>query len=311
LALGRSLNSQLAAPRAIRPCQSQQSPVLSVVSFSEICLDTTLLIALFTAAHSSHRGLEHGKGRLGLVDVKLYHSWALIGGAPHKSSKASEPGTNECPLHPSTIRLSKYNNQSRHTCPFRGPTTILIASAGAPLSRSSPFPPPREPPLLPPTNIYIFLSRYPYHFSLHTTDLIPPFRFVARETAGPNPSPVLHGPLLTRLWYRKHNAIGCKLNLSLSLPRGGSRIGYDAMICTTTMRRHALLLIALAHSTHFLGPRCGAIAMMLFLSHPLVLVGTRALTPLTHNTPRYDISKSLLCQWAAKPLMITAFLCAM
>ena len=32
---------------------------------------------------------------------------------------------------------------------------------------------------------------------------------------------------------------------------------------------HAFLLTALAHSTHFLGPRCGAIAMMLFLIPPL------------------------------------------
>jgi hypothetical protein len=85
----------------------------------------------------------------------------------------------------------------------------------------------------------------------------------SRDRPHQNSSPVVHGLLLTRLWYHKHSAIGCKLNLSLSLPRG-SRIGYDAMICTMTMRRHALLLIALAHSTHFLGPRCGAIAMMLF-----------------------------------------------
>ena len=86
--------SQLAPPSdSPNKPLSQQSPVLSVVSFSEICLDTTptsSLIALFTA----HRGLELGKGRPDLVDVKLIHPWAPIVGAPHKSSKASESGTN-------------------------------------------------------------------------------------------------------------------------------------------------------------------------------------------------------------------------
>jgi hypothetical protein len=126
-----------------------------------------------------------------------------------------------------------------------------------------------EPTLLSPYNIFSLIE-IPVPFSLHTTDLIPPLRFVAPETGHQNLSPVLHGSLLTRLRCRKHNAIGSKLNLSLSLPRG-SRIGYDAMTCTTSMRRHALLLIALAHSTHFVAPRCGAIAMMLFFSsHPLV-----------------------------------------
>jgi hypothetical protein len=56
------------------------------------------------------------------------------------------------------------------------------------------------------------------------------------------------------------------------------------------MRPHALLLIA--HST--LKPRCGAIAMVLFYIPPLI-VGTRALTGLTHNTPRYDIYPNNLC----------------
>jgi hypothetical protein len=171
------------------------------------------------------------------------------------------------PLHPSTIRLSKYNNQSRHTCPFRPNHNLdrfgWRSHEGRRLLvlRAS---------LLPPySTIYIFLIEIPVPFSLHTTVLHPSVSLrCSRDRPHQNPCPVVHGPLLTRLWYRKHNAIVCKLNLSLSLPRG-SRIGYDAMICTTPMRCHALLLIALAHSTHFLGPRCGAIAMMLFLIPPL------------------------------------------
>ncbi|KAI0270146.1 hypothetical protein BGY98DRAFT_276722 [Russula aff. rugulosa BPL654] len=170
------------------------------------------------------------------------------------------------PLLPSTIRLSKYNNQSRHSCPFR-PNHDLDRSGW----RSSRVARPASLPFsLPLQYIYIYiyiLIEIPVPFSLHTTDFIPPFRFVARETGStkiPLPSlPVVHGPYLRVCRIVSIMRFGVKLNLSLSLPRG-SRIGYDAMICTMTMRRHALLLIALAHSTHLLGPRCGAIAMMLF-----------------------------------------------
>jgi hypothetical protein len=165
------------------------------------------------------------------------------------------------PLHPP---LSDYpNTTTNHALPTLSvPTTILIASAGAPHSRSSPF--------APPASLIIF-SLPTVFFSYRDTRTICAPYDRSHPSVSPRCSrdrphqypPVLHGPLLTRLWCRKHDAIGCKLNLGLSLRRG-SRIGYDAMICTTSMRRHALLLIALAHSAHFLSPRCSAIAMMLF-----------------------------------------------
>lgn len=136
------------------------------------------------SALPAHRGLEHGKGRLDLVDVKLQHPWAPIVGAPRKSSKASESGTNA--PSPSTIRLSKYNNQSRDTSPFR--PNHNLDRVGWRSSQSSPFARPASLPFSLPT-IYCFFIEIPVPFSLHKTDLIPPFRFVARET-GPTKIPL-------------------------------------------------------------------------------------------------------------------------
>jgi hypothetical protein len=92
------------------PCLSQQSPVLSVVSFSEICLDTHIFFdrSIHGSPLPPHRGLEHGKARHGLVDVKLQPLRAPI--CP-KSSKATVPLSD----YPNTT------NQSRWACPFRRP----------------------------------------------------------------------------------------------------------------------------------------------------------------------------------------------
>jgi len=175
--------------------------------------------------------------------VKLQHSWALIVGAPHRSSKASESGTNA--PSSSTIRLSKYCTQPiTPYLPFPSPANHNLDRFGWRSSRSL------EGLLLlrashSPYNIF-FLIEIPVLFSLHTIDLIPSFRFasVLARQAPPKSLPAVHGPLLTRLCV---SILRLGVN-SISLPRG-SRIGYDdVMICTTSMRRHALLLIALAHT---------------------------------------------------------------
>lgn len=141
---------------AKHPCHSNP-PSLASCHFLKFVFDTTpasSLIALFTAAR---RGLEHGKGRLDHVDVKLQHSWALIVGVPHKSSKASESGTNApSSLHYPIIQIQQpitpllpFPSQPR-SCPFR---LALLESCSS-----------CEPALLPSFTIYIyFLSRYPYH----------------------------------------------------------------------------------------------------------------------------------------------------
>ena len=142
--------------------------------------------------------------------MKLCHSWALIAGAPHKGH-LKPPSPAPIPLQPSTIRLSKYNSQSRHTCHFRPnhnldpfgwrstPSKLAVCSS---CERASPS-------LSLPTISFLFsFIEIPVPFSLHTTGLIPSVSLhCSRDRPHQNPSPVVHGTLLTRLWYRKHIAI--------------------------------------------------------------------------------------------------------
>lgn len=147
------------------------------------------------------------------------------------TSHLKPPNPAPMPLHPP---LSDYpNTTTNHAIPTLSvPTTILIASAGAPLSRSSPFARPASLPF----SLRTIFSFYRDTRTILSSYDIPPFRFVARET-GPTKTPP---PSSTARYLRVYGIVsimrfGCKLNLSLSLPRG-SRIGYDAMICTTSMR---------------------------------------------------------------------------
>ena len=172
------------SPGAIRPL-SQQSPVLSVMSFSEICLDTHIHIFLIVLLYSREPIPTSPWSRTRQRPAWNSNSASVY--VPMRSHlKPPKP-----PSH--TIRLSKFNNQSRCYSFFRPSILIPPALPLANLRRASLSSPSFQ------HFFFSFLSRYDFRL----TDRIAAF-LVDCETTHDRPHPptippVVHGPLLTRL----------------------------------------------------------------------------------------------------------------